>query len=337
MIRSLVAVTYFLQFCLLPIEALCESEDEYVTDGRYAMGTILEVTVQKGAASALDAVFEEVDRIESELSSYKENSQLSILNRLAGNPTVMVSDTLLEVLELAKYYSDSTDGAFDVSIGPLTRLWKESFQSDSVPSNIAMNNALSMVGMSKVKIVGNSVLLPTGMALDLGGIGKGYALDKVERLLARESIEHALISFGESSTLALGSPRDSEAWSLLVRGLGQEFIGRISLSDQALSVSRSLGKVTEIQGRRFGHIFDPATGTPVNREALAIVVSKTSTEAEVWSTALLVLGVDKGLGLVEKVKGTEAFIASRTGSDGALVVRMSTGFSKTVDLIYSSN
>ncbi len=335
MIRSLVASTYFLLCCLSPLEAFCGPEDEHVTDGRYAMGTILEVTVQKGAVGVLNSIFEEVDRIESELSSYREDSQLSILNRSSGGPTVIVSDTLAEVLGLARYYYDSTDGAFDVSVGPLTRLWEKSFQADSMPSKLSIKNALSKVGVSKVEIVGNSVLLPKGMSLDLGGVGKGFALDKVEQLLARESIEHALISFGESSTLALGSPRNAESWTLLVRGFGQDFIGQVSLADQALSVSRSHGKVTEIKGRQFGHIFDPATGMPVNREVLAMVVSRTSTEAEVWSTALLVLNVEKGLDLVEKARGTEAFVASRVGSEGELVVRMSKGFLETVNLIYS--
>lgn len=333
MIKTLLVSTVLLFFGFLASKAYCELNSEYAADGRYAMGTILEVTIPQSAVGVTDLVFSEVERIESDLSSYREESQLSILNRSSGDPALRVSDTLAEVLALSKQLSHSTKGAFDISIGSLGLLWNRAFLRKEVPSKTAIEQVLSVVDISRLKLSGNNVSMPPGMSLDLGGIGKGYALDKVDEVLALNSVRHALISFGESSTLALGRPRKGKSWNLLVRGIGNDFLGRISLSDQALSVSRSLGKSTEINGTRFGHIFDPRTGHPVGKEMIAIVISNTATEAEAWSTALLVLNPKRGLDLIEKFPGTEALLAISSSQENEVDLRMSSGFVESSEFV----
>jgi thiamine biosynthesis lipoprotein len=156
-------------------------------------------------------------------------------------------------------------------------------------------------------------LAEKGMKLDLGGIAKGYALDRMLPLLERHGIERALLNFGQSSTWAVGAPAGSAGWRLLVRGPEGRFAGLITLRDQALSVSGSQGQWVEIGGRRYGHIIDPRSGEPLMRARQAVVISRWASLAEALSLALLVLDADTGLALVAAQPGCEGLLIEGGG------------------------
>ena len=161
------------------------------------------------------------------------------------------------------------------------------------------------------------------MSVDLGGIAKGFALDRIAahwRREARGDVD-ALLSFGQSSVWALGTAPGDVGWRLALRDADGELTGTVTLRDQAFSVSSSLGQWTEIGGRRYGHVIDPRTGLPLELGAQAAVLAPNATTAEVLSTALLVLGPGAGLELVESLPGVEA----RMLLDGG-AVRMSHGW-----------
>jgi len=290
-----------------------------VSDGRYAMGTILEIEIQglepQRAARALDELYDEALRLDRLLSAYDPASEISRLNRTAGRGRQPVDPEVGALLERSIAYAQLTRGTFDVTIGPLVDLWKQAANRGEPPSAAELAAARALVGASRISLTpGEGVSLgAVGMKVDLGGIAKGYALDRMLPLLERNRISSALLNFGQSSSWALGAPAGSSGWRLLVRGPTGRFAGLITLRDQALSVSGSQGQWVEIGGRRFGHIIDPRTGEPLMRARQAVVVSRSATLAEALSLALLVLEPDEGLALVADQPGCEGLLIESDG------------------------
>jgi len=277
------------------------------------MGTVFEISLRARSGPAgralLDQLYRETAALEAVLSSYDPASALSELNAAAGGPAQPVPPELARILRESLALTAQTHGAFDVSVGPLVALWKEAVRRGRPADAAELSAARGRVGARLVEVAGDSVRLAApGMALDLGGIGKGFALDRLAETLARGGTGTALLSFGESSVLALGAPTGSDRWRLLVRGPGGSYAGVIALRDQALSVSGSLGTSDRIASQRIGHVIDPRSGLPVEEERIAVVVAPTATLAEGWSTALVVLGADPGIGLAESAPGVEALL-----------------------------
>lgn len=277
------------------------------------MGTILEISLQAPSGTAgralLDELYRETAALEAVLSSFDPASALSRLNAGAGGAAQHVPPELAELLRESLQLGAETRGAFEVSVGPLVALWKEAARRGRPPDANALAAARALVGAHRIELGGETARLPVpGMAVDLGGIGKGFALDRLKTTLARAGAGAALLSFGESSVLALGAPPGSERWRLLVRGPGGRYAGLVELRDQALSVSSSFGSSGRLGAQRIGHVIDPRTGQPVTQERVAVVVSPHATRAEAWSTALVVLGEDPGIALAEVAPDVEALL-----------------------------
>ena len=299
--------------------AIRPSGSVLVSDGRYAMGTVLEITLvasdEASGRAALDELFALAERLERVFTVFDAQSAVSRLNRAAGRGPPPVDAELAALLERARQHSELTGGAFDVTVGPLVALWKRAAAHNVLPSATELSAALAHVGWEQVRVVGRrSVLLEgPGVTVDLGGVAKGWALDRMRVLLERRDIDRALFNFGQSSVWALGRPGSDTAWQLLARGPGGGFLGVLHLRDLALSVSGSLGQSVEIGGRRFGHVVDPRTGHALERRRQALVVGPDATLAEALSKALLVLGAEEGLGLVAEQPGCEALLVDAEG------------------------
>ncbi len=286
--------------CAAPLEPVT------LSDGRPAMGTVLEITVvapdEATGRRWIEGCFARVDALERRLSSWDPDSDVSRLNRAArdSDPGAdaetdaewqRVDPVVALALADAKRFARQTGGAFDVTVGPLISLWRRGAADGRVPSDAELAQARSRVGAEWIAIEAGRVSLQPGMALDLGGLVKGWALDRVGVWLGDQGATRALLNFGGSSLLALGTPTDAPAWRVLV-GAGKRRIGVLAISDQHASVSASLGQFYEIGGQRFGHVIDPRTGQPVSREVLAIALGASGALAEAWSTALLVRGAE---------------------------------------------
>jgi thiamine biosynthesis lipoprotein len=277
------------------------------------MGTVLEVTLRAADEPAgralLDRLYARTADLEAELSSWQPDSSLSRLNAAAGTGPQPVAPELAALLREALPLSARTEGSFDVSVGPLVALWKEAGRRGRLPSAEELASARAKVGAQLVELSGERVALAKrGMSIDLGGVAKGHALDRLAALLRAEGVADALLSFGESSIVALGAPEGGGRWRLLVRGPTGAYVGVVGLRDQALSVSGSLGQFEEIGGRRFGHVIDPRSGMPAQDARVALVLAPTAAAAEGWSKALLVLGPERGLALAEAEPGVEALL-----------------------------
>ena len=298
---------------------LPERELVTVSDGRYAMGTVLEITLvgrdESKARAVLPELFALAERLDSLLTVYDPESELSRLKRAAGQGRRAVDPELARILALAKAYARLTRGSFDVTVGPLVELWSEAARRGTPPSAAELAGASERVGWELIRVHadGSAEIEKPGVAVNLGGVAKGHALDRMLTLLEKRGIDNALLSFGQSSTWALGHPTDAPGWRLLARGPGERLLGVLTLENQALSVSGSLGQWVEIDGRRYGHVLDPRTGEALQRRRQSLVVAPDASLAEALSKALLVLGEREGLALVDAQEGCEALLVNADG------------------------
>jgi len=297
----------------------------------YVMGTLLDITLHRESEEkgkrVLRGCFLEARRLEEIFSTYDDHSDLAQLNRYAGLGPLEITRELWSVLEISLRLGRETEGALDITIGPLVDLWRAAEEHGALPSSASVAEALSLTGVSKVRLLsdGTAELRQAGMRLDLGGIGKGYAVDRLRAFLIHHGVEHALINFGRSSLAAVGAPPEREAWPVRLLGDDEESLGVIHLRDQVLSASSSFGSSFEIEATRYGHLIDPRDGFPLRHPALGVAVARTATEAEALTKALVILGPEEGFNTVHRVSMAEGLFTLPDGS------RVSTsGFSEAV-------
>ncbi len=288
-----------------------------MSDGRYAMGTVLELTVRAAdearGRAVLERLFARTHELEALFSGFDPASALSRLNARAGRGPVTVPPELARILSDAERLAAESGGAFDVSVGPWVALWRDAAERRRLPSAEERASARARAGLGSFRVEGAAVALGAGAALELGGIAKGWSLDRLAEVLGRQGVRDALLSFGESSVVALGAPEAGARWRLLVRGPGDGYAGLVALRDQALSVSESLGQWSEIEGRRLGHVIDPRSGEPLARPLVALALAPTAGDAEAWSKALLVLGEREGIARLEAAPGVEGLLLGEGG------------------------
>ena len=238
------------------------------------------------AEQAAMAAFAEVDIIEKEISRFIETSDVSQINHLAAGQWARIGIHTMECLKAAARVSAETNGAFDVTVGPLVACWRNPDKSPRQPSEDELAKARALVGMKLIELdpAENRVRVKTqGVRLDLGGIGKGYAVDRAIETLKEWSIESALVSGGDSSTFALGNLKGQQGWPVGVGGIRDEekppYV--IDLCNQSLS-----GSGTHVKG---AHIIDPRTGRPVAGRIAAWALHPNATVADALSTAFMVM------------------------------------------------
>ncbi|MDP6443023.1 MAG: FAD:protein FMN transferase [Pirellulaceae bacterium] len=255
-----------------------------------------------GAEPALDALGL-VEQLEDQLTVYRDHSEISQLNRTASLRPVPVEADLFDLLMLAQEVSRETHGAFDLTAGPLSKVWGFFRRSGGVPATADLDAALSRVGFDLVALdpADRSVrFLADGVELNLGAIGKGYALDRCATLLKTRDVDHFLLHGGRSSLYAQGSRGDivdspSPGWPIAVRHplRGKQRLGTITLQNQGLGTSGCGNQFFHHHGKRFGHILDPRSGAPAEQAVAVTVVAPTGALADALSTAFYVLGVDE--------------------------------------------
>jgi FAD:protein FMN transferase len=261
-----------------------------VTEGRPAMGTVLEITlVAAGEAEAhavIERCFAETGRLEMLFTTWREDGELARLNARAGQGPQHASPELVRIVRDALRLSRETDGSFDVTVGPLMALWREAARRNRLPSAFELWHARERVGRGVVHLDDEPgrIALERGAALDLGGFAKGWTLDRLGELLARAGIHRALLNFGGSSLLALGAPLDASRWRVAV-----DAGPLLAWTDRSVSISSAFGQSFHVEGHEFAHIVDPRSGSPVQRRQRAIVVAPDGATAEAWSKAFVVL------------------------------------------------
>ncbi len=298
--------------------------------GHFAMGTRYELVLfgkdPVALRAAADEAFAEVDRVDRELSVYRQDSEINRVNALAFQQPVRVSPPVFELLETCWRLWEQTNGAFDITVGPLIRVWGFFRRQGKEPPPEELRKARSCVGMQWVRLDPEDRTVRferPGMMLDLGGIGKGYAIDRAVQLLQDLEYSVGFIHSGTSTMFGWGKPPDLGLWKVGIPTPETERLTRmpwaeeqtpdsqakpsqsnhilpeekplavVEVEDCALSVSSIYGRAFEKKGKVYGHIVDPRTGRPVQRALLSAVRYPRATEADTLSTALLVLGAEE--------------------------------------------
>jgi len=290
---------------------------------RYLMGTWCDLTLlddQPGEAA--EAAFQEIARLERILSTWDEESEISRLNRNAGRGPQPVSLDLARVVREAEDLCASTGGAFDPSVGSLVHAWGFDTDLPRRPSARRAREAATRVGCGRAtaRLDPPSIELAAGTRLDLGGIGKGYAVDRALAVLHAHGVARAKLDFGSSSLGFLG--RLDGGWPVVVadpRDRNRPLLS-FRVDEGAVSSSGQRERSFRNRGHQYGHIFDPRTGTPVaSRLLLVTVVAPQATLADGLSTALFVLGPEQGARIAARIPGVGAiFIEERSDRDVAI-------------------
>ena len=315
---------------------------------RHAMATRFELVLHGEDDAPLRAAGEEaldeIARLEDELSYFRVTSQIYRLNQEAAKRSVRVTPWLMRLLVKARQISIETGGTFDITVAPLMHCWGFYQRDGRVPEPEALADARACVGMRHVELdeADNTVRFTReGVQLDLGSIGKGYAVERAGELLREAGVSRALLHGGTSTVLAIGEPPESDRWRIAIKHPSSEagdnpnsqlanrmsatHLATVTLRDESLSVSAVWGKSFTAAGRIYGHIIDPRTGEPTHGALLAAVVLPSATESDALSTMLLTFGPD-GLGEVLRLrKGMRALVAGSVGDGEALRIE-SQGF-----------
>ncbi len=267
-----------------------------------AMGTIYTVVAygrdQTTLSEAVGQVFEEIDQLDDQMSNYKPESELSAINRDAAQHDVTVSPELFRLIHYSLRASEASGGDFDITVGPLMKLWGFFRGQGRLPSQTEIGQVEKRIGYQHVHLDAARRTIRfdvSGMELDLGGIAKGYAVDRAADILRADGITAALISSGSSSIYALGSPPGERGWKITVRDPFHEDkpADVFHLQNFALSTSGNYEKFFKINGKIYCHIMDPHTGWPVQNMLSTVAAVPTGVETEALTKTFFVGGVEK--------------------------------------------
>lgn len=264
-----------------------------------AMGTTYTVVAygedRFAVDSAIEETYEEVRRLDRMLSNYRQDSEWSLVNREASRRPVQVSQELFDLLARCLEYSRQSEGAFDITVGPLMKLWGFYRGEGRVPHRAEIRTALGRIGWRKIELDARArtVRFTAPVEIDPGGIGKGYAVDRMAEILRERGIRSALISAGRSSIYGLGAPpSEPRGWRVTIpdprrrAGNAAEFY----LKNMSMSTSGSSERFFTAGGRTYSHIMDPRSGYPVQGMLLASVLAPKTLDSEAWTKPCFVLG-----------------------------------------------
>lgn len=292
---------------------------------RSLMGTEVSIKVDSEPGSplknAVDAAYQEGDRLNMIFSDYEQQSELSKFSRSSiSGASVTLSPELFTVLSYARMLSISTDGAFDCTLGPLSRLWRIARFQKRLPAKAKLSSARLRVGhhnlLLEEKDRSGKLLLP-GMVLDLGGIAKGYVADRMMEVLRKNGFHRCLIDAG--GDLTIGSPPlERKGWRVEIGGRKHPDFPVLELRDCAVATSGDLEQFMEVEGMRYSHLIDPSTGMGLTNVSQATVISPTGMEADAMASAALVMGFDRAQSFFAKEQRHALYYLSLENGEGKL-------------------
>lgn len=301
-----------------PLERYAFSAPQMGTEFRIVLYAADSLQAQRAA----EAAFARIDTLNAHLSDYLPESELNRLSATAGSgQPVPVSDDLWRVLISAQQFSRATQGAFDVTVGPLTKLWRYAIRRNTLPPADELAAAQQAVGYQALRLdetTQTATLDKPGMRLDLGGIAKGFAADEALAVLQSFGLHQALVDAGGDLRLG-GAPPDTPGWEVeiaTVDSAGQLVQAVHFLANAAVAASGDRYRYVEADGVRYSHLLDPRTGMGVTHAHLVTVIAPTATAADALASALSVMGAEAGLDFARKQPQMEARIIERLAPEG---------------------
>lgn len=281
------------------------------------MGTIIIQRINhKDAERISTEVMQRLNEIEADMTINKPGGEINELNKASGEEYVELGTDTLYVLDKAKQFSKSSTGAFDVTVGPLVKAWGIFLDNPRIPPKGEIEDLLGLVNYNSIVVEkdhNRAKLEKKGQIVDVGGIAKGYAGDEALEIYKKNGVKSAFISLG-GNIAALGGKPDGSPWKIGVRnprGPEGTYIGIVSVKDKAVVSSGDYERYFEQDGKRYHHILDPKTGYPAKAGLIGTtIVADLSIDADALSTATFVLGLDRGMELVESLRGVDAIFVT---------------------------
>ena len=340
-------VTAFLAAAFIAISLVsCKgTSTEYYKSDLFALDTYITFTVSDGERSkaAVEAAKNRIREIEERMSATRPDSDISRINENAGRQPVKVNPDTFFVIQKALEYAALSDGSFDISMRPVSVLWDITGENPRVPSPEEIERALALVDYRKIRLDEQETtvyLEEEGMAIDLGGIAKGYAGDEAVRILKEYGVKNGLINLG-GNIVAVNGKADGSPWHIGIQNPREEddeqkrkHVAIIDTSGDAIVTSgdyeRYMVEYYEQTGIRYHHIFDPETGYPAKNGVISVsIVTESSIDADALSTSVFVMGVEIGLKLINRLEDVDAMIITEDKS-----IYFSEGFKDSVTNIH---
>lgn len=287
------------------------------------MGTLVRITLyasgEDAASDAFRAAFTRIRDLDGILSDYRPDSELNRITTTAVGRAVRVSEELFTVLAASQDLAEATGGAFDITLGPVVRLWREARKTGRLPDPATLQEAVSRSGFRKLHLDARHRTVTVdkaGMALDVGAIGKGYAASEAIEVLDRLGMRSALVAV--SGDLAFSeAPPGQRGWRVGIDTGDASDVHVpvvLELTNAAVSTSGSGEQHVDINGRRYSHIIDPASGMGLADDITVTVIARHGLESDGLDTAVSVLGAARGLALIESRPDAAALIVQRTSA-----------------------
>lgn len=285
-----------------------------LTKSNFLLGTIVDITIYDSMdEKIIYEAFDRISEIENKMTINKgDTSEIIKLNEASGLHEVSLSPDTFFVLERGKYYSELSGGNFDITIGPVVKLWNIGTDYAAVPNSEELKEAIKLVDFNKLHLDKNKFeakLDTKGMKVDLGAIAKGYAADEVAAILKKHGVKHAIINLG-GNVLTIGGNVNGEPFKIGVqnplnpRG---DYMGILKITDKTVVTSGIYEKYLEIDGKRYHHILDPKTGYPADNSLAGVsIITDKSIDGDGLSTSVFILGLDRGMELVESLDNVDA-------------------------------
>jgi len=295
--------------CLLFTVPACSPEKNHIfRKNRVLMNTVVTITVvtatENAADRAIENAFLKIEDIEKKVNFHSPASDIALINKSAGIAEVKVSPDTITLLDNALFVSEKTQGAFDITIGPVTRLYN--FFTQQKPEDLTLNNTLPLVNYRDVLIDKNNstaYLRNRGMLIDPGGIAKGYAADRAVEILRQQGIVSGIVAIA-GDIRAFGMKPDGKPWKVGIRnprakGTEDDIMATTELTNAAISTSGDYERFFISNGKRYHHILSPKTGRPADRCRSVTVIAPEGYLADSFSTGIFILGPEKGIKLLE--------------------------------------
>lgn len=316
--KNKIIVSIFILIITVAVFIACSNKKvEPISRTEVWLDTPCKITIyDKAKNESLDKAFQVLKNIQDKMNVNQEDSEVSKINQNAGVAFVKVSDETFYVIKEGKKYGELTNGKFDISIGPIVKLWGINTDHARLPQEKEIKELLPLVNYKDIIINENekSVMLKNkGMSIDLGGIAKGYAGDIVSKVLKENGIEHAVIDLG-GNIVVLGSKTDGSNWKVGIQNPSSQrgqYFGVIEVANKSVVTSGIYERYFEKDGRIYHHIFDTATGYPVDNNLSAVTIITDKSIAGDALSKVFCMGVEKGRDFINGIEGADAIFVTK--------------------------
>ncbi|MFZ5353866.1 MAG: FAD:protein FMN transferase [Bacillota bacterium] len=285
----------------------------------FLLGTVIDIKIfDKSDEAVIDEAFKRISEIEKKMTiNNAETSEIIKLNEESGKKAVNVSSDTLYVLKKGRYYSELSKGLFDITAGPIVKLWNIGTDYAAVPDSNTLAQKLQLVNYEKLTInedASSAELEQSGMAVDLGAIAKGYAADEATAILRKHGVKHAIINLG-GNMVVIGDNPNGNPWKIGIQDPDNprgDYMGIIPLTDQTVVTSGIYERFLEKDGRRYHHILDTRTGFPADNNLSSVsIITDSSIDADALSTTTFIMGLEEGFRYIEALENVEAIFITK--------------------------